>query len=173
METRTVYLTGSFKDLKSAERAYNLLKERGYKDDEINIIMSEESMKKYFREDSHKETKFGNKAKEGAGAGATVGGVVGAAAGIVTAIGTSLLIPGLGIVIAGPIAAGLAGAGAGGITGGIVGALVGAGMPKERATKYEQGIKEGDIVLAVDLRNEDDALFFENEWQNYGHNIYR
>jgi hypothetical protein len=173
METRSVYLTGSFKDLKSAENAYNKLRERGYSDDEINIIMSEESMKRYFKDDKDKETKFGNKAKEGAGAGAAVGGVVGATAGIVAAIGTSLFIPGLGIVIAGPIAAGLAGAGAGGITGGIVGALVGAGIPKERASKYEQGIKEGEIVLAVDVRNEDDARYFEEEWQNYGHNIYR
>ncbi len=173
METRSVYLTGSFRDLKDAERAYNKLRDRGYSDDEINIIMSEDSMKKYFKEDKNKETRFGNKAKEGAGTGATVGGVIGATAGIVAAIGTSVLIPGAGIVIAGPIAAGLAGAGAGGITGGIVGALVGAGIPKERATKYEQGIKEGEIVLAVDVRNEDDARFFEEEWQNYGHNIYR
>ncbi len=173
METRSVYLTGSFKDIKSAERAYHKLREKGYSDDEINIIMSEDSMKKYFKEDNNKETKFGNKAKEGAGTGATVGGVVGATAGIVAAIGTSVLIPGLGIVIAGPIAAGLAGAGAGGITGGIIGALVGAGMTKERATKYEQGIKEGEIVLAVEVRNENDATYFENEWQEYGHNIYR
>ena len=38
-------------------------------------------------------------------------------AGIIAAIGTTLVIPGLGLVIAGPIAAGLAGAGAGSITG--------------------------------------------------------
>ena len=173
METKSIFMTGSFKDLESAERAYKKLRDRGYSDDDINIIMSEESMKRYFKDDKGKESKLGNKAKEGAGAGATVGGVIGATAGIVAAIGTSLLIPGLGIVIAGPVAAGLAGAGAGGITGGIVGALVGAGMPKERASKYEQGIKDGEIVLAVEIRNEDDARYFEEEWRKYGHNIYR
>ncbi|HZH73616.1 MAG TPA: hypothetical protein VFD91_14045 [Mariniphaga sp.] len=173
METKPVFLTGSFKNLESAERAYKRLRERGYSDNDINIIMSEDSMKNYFNDDKSKESKIGNKAKEGAGTGATVGGVIGATAGIVAAIGTSLLIPGLGIVIAGPVAAGLAGAGAGGITGGIIGALVGAGMPKERALKYEQGIKEGDIVLAVEVRNEEDARYFEEEWANYGNNIYR
>lgn len=141
MESKTIFLTGSFKNLQTAERAYNKLREKGYSDNEINIIMSEDSMKKYFHEDHSKETHFGNKAKEGAGAGAAIGGAVGAAAGIIAAIGTSLLIPGLGIVIAGPIAAGLAGGGAGGITGGIIGALVGLGIPKERAEKYEKGIK--------------------------------
>jgi hypothetical protein len=173
METRKVFLTGAFSDLESAEKAYKHLRDRGYTDDEINIIMSEDSMKRYFNDDRNKDSKFGNKAKEGAGTGAAVGGILGAAAGIIAAIGTSVLIPGLGVVIAGPIAAGLAGAGAGGITGGVVGALVGLGIPKERATKYEEGIKEGEIVLAVEVRNEDDAAYFENEWRTYGHDIYR
>jgi predicted phage tail protein len=173
METQSVFLTGSFKDLKSAELAYSKLREKGYSDNEINIIMSDESKKRYIKDDKNQETKLGNKAKEGAGAGAAVGGVIGATAGIVAAIGTSLLIPGLGIIIAGPIAAGLAGAGAGGITGGVVGALVGAGIPKERATRYEQGIKNGEIVIAVDVHSEDDAIYFEKEWQNYGNDISR
>lgn len=170
METKPVFLTGSFKDLKNAEAAYNKLRDRGYSDKDISIIMSEESRQKYLKDDKQHNTSFRNKSKEGAGTGATVGGVIGATAGIVAAIGSSVLIPGLGIVIAGPIAAGLAGAGAGGITGGIVGALAGAGMTKERASKYEKGIKEGSIVLAVEVRNEDDARFFENEWQQYGNN---
>ena len=173
MKTRKVFLTGAFNDLESAERAYKKLKDRGYSDDEINVIMSEDSMKKYFSDDRNKDSDVGNKAKEGAGTGAAVGGVVGAAAGIIAAIGTSVLIPGLGVVIAGPIAAGLAGAGAGGITGGIVGALVGLGIPKERAHKYEQGIKEGEIVLAVEVRSDEDAAYFEDEWRSYGHDIYR
>src|SRR5690554_7580856 len=123
METKPVFLTGSFNDPKSAEEAYNKLRERGYNDNQINIIMSEDSRKKYFRNDPTKDSGLKNKAKEGAGAGATVGGVIGATAGIIAAIGTSVVIPGLGLIISGPIAAGLAGAGAGSITGSIVGAL--------------------------------------------------
>ncbi|HEX2922278.1 MAG TPA: hypothetical protein VHO50_14035 [Bacteroidales bacterium] len=175
MEKNSDYLTGSFRDRSSAERAYNRLRERGYTDEEINIIMSDETRTKYFdkKEDERDESDFGNKAMEGAGTGSAIGGAVGATAGIIAALGTSLIIPGLGIVIAGPIAAGLAGAGAGGITGGIVGALVGAGIPKDRAEKHEKDIKEGDIVMGVRPRNDEDASYFENDWRQYQGNVYR
>ena len=173
METRSNFLTASFSDVESAEKAYSNLRDRGYSDDEITVVMSEDSMKRYFGDNPKEKSEFGNKAAEGAGAGAGIGGGIGAAAGIILALGTAVVVPGLGIVVAGPLAAGLAGAGAGGIAGGIIGALIGAGIPKERADKYEKGIKEGEIVLAVQLRNEDDARYFEDEWNNYGHNIYR
>lgn len=192
METRENYLTGAFRDYNSAERAYNRLRERGYTDDEINIIMSDKTREKYFeknrehgdrtdserhfdkaREKADKDA-FGSKAMEGAGKGGAIGGTVGAVAGIIAAIGTSLVIPGLGLVIAGPIAAGLAGAGAGGVTGGLVGALVGAGIPKERAETYEKGIKQGDIVMGVRPRSEEDAKFLEQDWRQYeAQNVYR
>ena len=171
--SNTNYLTGSFRDRTSAERAYNRLRERGYTDEEINIIMSDETRKRYFDQEAEKDTDFGNKAMEGAGTGSAIGGAVGATAGIIAALGTSLVIPGLGVVIAGPIAAGLAGAGAGGLTGGIVGALIGAGIPKDRAEKYEKNIKEGDIVMGVRPRTDDDAAYLEEDWRKYEGNVYR
>jgi hypothetical protein len=171
MATRPNYLSASFRDLESAEKAYKILRDRGYHDNEISVVMSEESMKKYFDKDPKKEeSDFGNKAAEGAGVGAGIGGAIGAAAGIILALGTAVVVPGLGIVVAGPLAAGLAGAGGGGIAGGIIGALVGAGIPKETADKYEQGVKDGEIVVAVQLRNEDDGRYFEDEWRR--HNVY-
>ena len=51
----------------------------------------------------------------------------------VVAVGTPSLLPGINLVIAGPIAAALAGAGAGAVTGGVIGALVGVGIPEYRA----------------------------------------
>lgn len=173
-QEREHLLTGSFKDRESAEQAYNRMRERGYTDDEINIIMSDETRKKYFDKDKKNETDFGNKSMQGAGAGSVIGGTVGAVVGIIAAIGTSLVIPGLGIVIAGPIAAGLAGAGAGGITGGIVGALVGAGIPEDRAKEYESGIKNGQIVVGVRPHSDQDAEYLEENWQqHHGEDIYR
>jgi hypothetical protein len=172
MATRPNFLTASYSDLESAEKAYKILRDRGYHDNEITVVMSEESMKKYFKKDPNKErSDFGNKAAEGAGVGAGIGGAIGATAGIILALGTSVVVPGLGIVVAGPLAAGLAGAGGGGIAGGIIGAMVGAGIPKETADKYEQGVKEGEIVVAVQLRNEEDGRYFEDEWRK--HNVYR
>jgi hypothetical protein len=83
-------------------------------------------------------------------------------------------LPGLGLLIAGPIAAGLAGAGAGGLTGGLIGALVGSGIPEDRAKEYESGVKEGGIVMGVNPRSDEDAEYFENDWRNNrGEHIYR
>lgn len=164
-------LTGMFRDRESTEHAYNTLHERGYTKDDINIVMSDETRKKHFSGDAP-ETELGTKAAEGAGKGSAIGGAVGAIAGVIAAVGTSLVIPGLGIVLAGPIVAGLAGAGAGGITGGIIGALVGSGIPEERARLYESGIKNGNIVMGVHPRNSEDARYFETNWRtNKGEEI--
>ncbi len=166
-------LTGMFRDRESAERAYNSLHQRGYTQDEINLIMSEETRNKHFKNDEHK-TDLGNKALEGAGTGSAIGGTAGAVIGAIAAIGTSVAIPGLGLLVAGPLAAALAGAGAGGLTGGLIGALIGSGIPEDRAKEYESGVKNGGIVMGVNPRTPEDAEYFENEWKNYkGEHIYR
>ena len=135
-------------------------------------MMSDETKKKYFEKDD-RESALGNKAMEGAGAGSAIGGTAGAVIGAIAAIGTAVAIPGLGLVVAGPIAAGLAGAGAGGLTGGIVGALIGSGIPEDRAKYYESGIKEGGIVMGVKPRTGEDAEYLENDWRNNkGEHIY-
>jgi hypothetical protein len=163
-KTKQNILTGMFADRESTEKAYNALQERGYTNDEISMIMSDETRKAHFADDG--ETEIGTKAAEGAGKGSAIGGTIGAIAGVIAAIGTSIVIPGLGIVIAGPIAAGLAGAGAGGITGGIIGALVGSGIPEARAKLYESGLKNGQIVLGVHPKNDDDKRYIEDNWKD-------
>jgi hypothetical protein len=173
MRTDRGMLTGMFSDRESAENAYNTLHERGYSRDDINLIMSDETRKKHFTGDVE-ETEIGTKAAEGAGKGSAIGGTVGAVVGVIAALGTSLVIPGLGVVIAGPIAAGLAGAGAGGLTGGIIGALVGSGIPEARAKLYESGVKKGNIVVGVRPKNDEDADYVERKWrENRGQEIYR
>jgi len=92
----------------------------------------------------------------------------------IAATGTSLAIPGLGLVIAGPLAAAAAGAGAGAATGGLLGALVGWGIPEERVKHYESGIKQGGILMGVKPRSDEDAAYFEQHWRsNKGDHIYR
>jgi hypothetical protein len=135
--------------------------------------MSDETRKKHFTDDG-KETELGNKALEGAGTGAAIGGTIGATLAAIAAIGTTLALPGLGLLVAGPLAAALAGAGAGGATGGLIGALVGAGIPEERVKHYEEGIKNGGIMMGVTPRSDEDAEYFENEWKkNRGEEVYR
>ncbi len=159
-------VTGLFRDRESAERAYGSLTERGYGQDDVNLVMSDETRRKHFSVDD-RETELGNKALEGAGTGAAVGGAVGATLAAIAAIGTTLALPGLGLLVAGPIAAGLAGAGAGGATGGLIGGLIGAGIPEERVKEYEEGIKNGGIMMGVTPRNAEDAAYFEDDWKNY------
>ena len=166
-------LTGLFRDRESSEGAYRSLRDRGYSDDDINVIMSDETRDKYYKDAP--ESELGNKALEGTGVGSIVGGTLGAVVGGLAAIGTSLVVPGLGLVVAGPIAAALAGAGAGGAVGGLAGALIGWGIPEERAKLYESGLSEGGTVLGVTPRSAEDADYFENEWKtNYrGEHVYR
>ena len=90
---------------------------------------------------------------------------MGAVAAVVAAVGSSIAIPGLGIVVAGPIAAALVGGGAGAATGGLIGALVGAGMPEDRIKRYETGIKEGGILMSIKARNAADADDIERDWR--------
>ena len=157
------WMTGSFKDRNSAEGAYDSLLKRGYTQDEINVMMSDKSRDTYFAD--HADTALGSKAMEGAGTGAAIGGTIGAIVAGIAAIGTNLLLPGLGLVVAGPLAAALAGAGAGGATGGLLGALVGSGIPKDEAAKYEQDINDGGIVMGFKPRSNDDYAHYENEWR--------
>lgn len=162
-------VTGLFRDRDSAERAYNSLSDRGYSKDDVTLMMSDDTRKTYFNDT---DTELGSKAAEGAGVGAGIGGTIGAVLAGIAAVGTTLVLPGIGLVVAGPIAAALAGAGAGGIAGGLVGALIGAGIPEERVVHYEEGIKNGGILMGVNPRNDDDATHIERSWtENKGEHI--
>ena len=166
-------LTGLFNDRESTESAYQSLRDRGYSDDDINVMMSDDTRKKYY---SHGDTALeDNQALEGMGTGGAIGGALGAIIGGIAAIGTNLVMPGVGLIVWGPIAAAFAGAGVGGLTGGIVGALIGWGIPEEHAKYYEEGIRNGGTVLGVTPRNDEDADYFENEWRNnyHGDHVYR
>ena len=173
MKNQTPLMTGLFPDRESAELGYNSLTERGYSKDDVNVVMSEDTKKRHFTS-AGAETELGSKAAEGAGIGGAIGGTVGAIAAALVAVGTTIAIPGLGLVIAGPLAAAVAGAGAGAATGGIVGALVGWNIPEEHVKRYDEGIRNGGILMGVKPRNDEDAAYFENSWKtNRAQDIYR
>jgi hypothetical protein len=156
-------MTGSFRDRESAERAYNAIEARGYKSDEIHVLMSDETRKRLFTK--NETTDMGNKAFEGAAVGVAAGTAVGATLVGLAATAAAVTIPVLGIVIAGPLAGALAGGAAGATAGGLVGMLVGAGIPEARAKMYETDLKDGGIVLGVMPRHDEDARYFETEWK--------
>jgi len=173
MSNHRPLMTGLFPDRASAELGYSTMADRGYSKDDVNVVMSEDTKKRHFTSSSV-ETELGSKAAEGAGVGGAIGGTVGAIAAALVAVGTTLAIPGLGMVIAGPLAAAVAGAGAGAATGGLVGALVGWNMPEERVRQYDEGIRKGGILMGVRPRNDEDASFLENSWKtNRAQDVYR
>jgi len=158
-------LTKVFHTRDSAEKAYNALIRRGYSKSDISILMSDQTRDKYFADTDLPESDLGNKALEGLGVGSAIGGALGAFAAGIATIGTIVTIPGLGLIIAGPLAAGLAGAGAGSIAGGLAGTLIGSGVPGDRAQEYEEAIKSGDIVIGIHTHSNDDYLALESEWE--------
>jgi hypothetical protein len=164
-------LTGMFRDRESAERAYGSLTSRGYTKDDITLLMSEDARRRHFGDRT--DTELGSKAAEGAGVGAALGGGLGAVLATLSAVG-AIALPGIGLLAMGPIAAALTGGAIGAAGGGLVGALVGSGIPEEQARRYESGVREGNIVMGVSPRSEEDADYFDREWRSHrGEDIYR
>ncbi|MDD1535232.1 MULTISPECIES: hypothetical protein [unclassified Bradyrhizobium] len=94
---------------------------------------------------------------EGAGTGAGIGAGLGGAAGLLAGLGL-LAIPGLGpVVAAGWLASTAVGAAAGAATGGIVGALTEAGVSKEEASRYAEGVRRGGSLVSARVPDQDRA----------------
>jgi hypothetical protein len=93
--------------------------------------------------------------------GGLFGGIVGGLVGV-----GSIALPGLGLLVAGPLIAALAGAGAGGAAGTFLGGLIGLGVSESEASATQDAIAAGKIVLAVhvdstDVQRAKDLLFRE------------
>lgn len=157
------FTTGLFDTRESAEKAYEEAIEKGYKPEEITVLMSDESRKKYY-DSELVQMQDSSKAVEGMAVGGATGAVIGGTLAAIAAMGTNLVLPGLGLIVAGPLAAGIAGIGAGSVAGGLIGSLIGWGIPEERAKFYEKGIKSGGIVLGVEPK---ENVNLENSWSKY------
>ncbi|MCW3100410.1 MAG: hypothetical protein JWL77_6028 [Chthonomonadaceae bacterium] len=142
-------ITGLFETEAGAEVAVAHLKEIGYTENEISVIMKDRRAGEEFA------IATGATTMEGVGTGAAIGGTIGAVLGLL-AIG-SIAIPGVGLLVAGPLAGMLAGAGAFGLAGGLLGWLVGVGIPEDVAPYYERGLSTGGVVVVVATHPEDDA----------------
>jgi len=96
---------------------------------------------------------------ESAGVGAGLGAVLGGTAGLLAGLGL-MAIPGLGpVVAAGWLVATATGALAGGAAGGIIGALTAAGVTKEDAEVYAEGIRRGGTLVCARVPDADGARY--------------
>ena len=166
-------VTAVFRSRINAQEAYDRLVRRGYTSEEVNVIMSDATRAAFSSSPHEGRITANTMATEGMGVGGAIGTAVGATLAAVAAIGTSLALPGLGIIIAGPIAAALAGAGAGAVSGGLIGGLIGLGIPEPNAEAYQQVIRDGGVVIGVVPRSGEDASQIKRDFDELGgENVY-
>ena len=148
-------ITATFKTRMAAEKTLRELERHGFTEEQISLVVTDQTRGKSFTIEEHSE------ADEGMAAGATFGGLVGAVLAGVASAGT-IVIPGLNLVVSGSLAGTLAGLGAGAATGGLLGTLIGAGIPEHEAKQYENELKAGNILLAVDADSKERAEMVED-----------
>ena len=156
------FVTGLFKTRAAAEAGVDAVIKRGYTRDDVSVLMSDATKNKEFAVQTRSH------AVDGLGVGGAIGGTVGAVLAAIAAVGTSIAIPGLGLIVAGPIAAALAGAGAGGATGGLIGLLIGTGIPEHRAKVYETGVRGGGILLGIEAKSPEEVDKLETLLEDIG-----
>lgn len=175
-ETHRVVI-GVFRSREAAENCFQALLNRGYLSSDVNVLMTERTRRHHYTtertavesiaKDLTGRTSFsqstslnsgsaaGSKAVQGVGVGGSIGTAIGATLAAMAAVGTSLIIPGLNLIVAGPLVAVMAGGGAGALAGGLVGGLVGLGIPEQDAVVYNRALQEGGVVMSVHGRPED------------------
>jgi uncharacterized membrane protein len=160
MSTSSVFCIA--KSASQAEQIVEDLQSSGFDVSEISVLMPDTGGKHDF---GHVKA---TKAPEGATTGATAGGVTGGVLGLLAGIG-ALAIPGVGpFIAAGPIMAALSGAALGATTGGLVGGLIGLGIPEIEAKRYEQKLRAGNYLVAVDARDGDEVDRAKEIFKNAG-----
>lgn len=156
----TVTISRLYDTYAQAEQAVRNLEADGVKHSDISIV-SNNSDSWY---DPNKKIVDRNHngiddRREAAGTGAGIGAVLGGAAGLLAGLGL-MAIPGIGpVVAAGWLAATAAGVAAGGVTGGVIGALTQAGVSKEDADVYAEGIRRGGTLVSARVADADRSRY--------------
>jgi hypothetical protein len=161
-------LTGVFPNISTGEGAYRLLRQMGFGEEEISLLMSDEAHLRYFPAPDLKGEVVGDRMREGPGLGGVIGAGTGTMLGAILGEAAVPVLSGIGLVVVGPLAAILTTAALGGMCGGMLGSLLGMGLSEEHAKKYENKIAEGKILVAVNPRSPDEAQMIAREWQNIG-----
>ena len=159
----TATISRLYNDYADAREAVRNLEAAGVEHNDINIIASNadnwysSSDRKGDKRETFPDRDLDGKddRAEAAGAGAGVGAAVGGAAGLLAGLGL-MAIPGVGpVVAAGWLVSTLAGAAAGGVAGSVVGALTQAGISKEGADIYAEGLRRGGAVVSARVTDAD------------------
>jgi hypothetical protein len=153
----TLTISRLYDNYSDAKRAVGRLEAAGVPHSEISIVANNsdnwfDANKKVDRDRDGVDDRA-----EGAGKGAGIGAGLGGAAGLLAGLGL-LAIPGLGpVVAAGWLASTALGAAAGAATGGLIGALTEAGISKEDAHAYGEGVRRGGTLVSARVAEGDRA----------------
>ncbi len=156
-------VVGVFRDTHAAEQAITQLRENGVADKNISFAFINKEGK------TETQTATGEHVASGAASGIGTGAIIGAIAGLAVANG---ILPGLGTIFVGGALAtslGLTGAAAttaagaitGAAAGGVIGAFTGLGMKDEDARRYEERVKNGDVVVIAHTDDPDAKTVME------------
>jgi hypothetical protein len=137
----TPYRIGIYATVRDAERAVEGLLAEGFSKEQITVVCSDEHKERHFKAFEHQEPAGTNTP-----AAAAVGGTIGAALGGLSAVAAGAATGGLALVVAGGAAAW-----AGGVLGGFLGAMMTRGTEKEPADYYQQAVRRGDLLVAVEV----------------------
>ncbi|MBO8168011.1 MAG: DUF1269 domain-containing protein [Thermoanaerobacteraceae bacterium] len=152
-----------FSDRGQAEEAVKALRDAGF-DREISVL-TKNAEQQGETEDIGQATMTAD--TDSVGDGVTAGGVLGGLAGLALGAG-AITVPGLGpLIAAGPIAGLLSGA----ATGGIAGGLVDWGIPEAAGRQYEEDVRQGKTLVAIETTNQkkDEAVNLLRQYE--GENI--
>jgi hypothetical protein len=145
-----VNVAGVFDSEKEANAAVSTLLDSGFKKEDLSLIVSDHVKHTVFASPTDDE---GSRTTQGGATGALIGGALGALVAGLTLVGV-VVVPGAGLLVAGPLVAVLTGAGAGAAAGGLSGALISAGFAADEAKRYEEEVRHGKAVIVVHTTKE-------------------
>src|SRR3989304_7663082 len=70
-------VTGLFRDSEGVELAYEVVSQRGYGTSDINVVMSDDTRRRYFSDDRQINIGLARKGEEGGELGGPMGGTIG------------------------------------------------------------------------------------------------
>lgn len=148
--SKTPVRVGVFSQIERADRVIHALHEAGFEQHSINLICPQCEVG---RPTDH-PGEYDEQEPAGAHAPAAIasGSAIGAVLGGAIALAATAATGGLALFVAGPLFAGAAG---GAVAGGLIGAMSSRGFDKEIADYYDQSVKKGKILVAVEYEGPD------------------